>query len=181
MNSTYYSWQAWTIARRESRDDVTALPYGINTVSLVSFIFLIMAPLYAETKNTTLVWQAGIFSCFLSGVIEIIGAFTGHWLRRVTPRAALLSALAGIAITFIAMGFVFQLFASPAIAIVPMMMLLLAYAGGVRFPFSVPGGLIAVLTGVWTGLDSHAFWVVHLCARAGGRTPRDSSAQACAG
>ncbi|MDL5053945.1 hypothetical protein QQ056_10350 [Oscillatoria laete-virens NRMC-F 0139] len=151
VGNAYYSWQAWRIAKREGRDDVTALPYGINTVSLIAFIFLIMAPLYAETKNTTLVWQAGIFACFLSGSIEIIGAFVGNWLRRVTPRAALLSALAGIAITFIAMGFVFQLFASPAIAIVPMMMLLLAYAGGVRFPFSFPGGLVAVLTGVALG------------------------------
>lgn len=151
FGNIYYSWQAWKIAKRENRNDITALPYGINTVSLIAFIFLIMAPLYQETKNTTLVWQAGIFACFLSGIIEIIGAFAGNWLRQITPRAALLSALAGIAITFIAMGFIFQLFASPAIAIVPMMMILLAYAGGVKFPFSLPGGLIAVLTGVALG------------------------------
>ncbi|MDZ4743345.1 MAG: NCS2 family permease [Verrucomicrobiota bacterium] len=151
FGNVYYSWQAWRMAKRENRNDITALPYGINTVSLVAFIFLIMAPIYSETKNTTLVWQAGIFACFLSGVIEMIGAFAGNWLRKVTPRAALLSALAGIAMTFIAMGFIFQLFASPAIAILPMMMILLAYAGGVKFPFSFPGGCIAVLVGVALG------------------------------
>ncbi len=151
FGNIYYFWQAWTISKREKRDDITALPYGINTVSLIAFIFLIMAPLYEETKNTKLVWQAGIFACFLSGIIEIIGAFAGNWLRKVTPRAALLSALAGIAITFIAMGFVFQLFASPAIAIVPMMLILLSYAGGVKFPFSFPGGFAAVLVGVALG------------------------------
>ena len=41
-----------------------------------------------------------------------------------TPRAALLSALAGIAITFIAMGFILQIFASPLIAVLPMMLIL---------------------------------------------------------
>src|SRR5689334_20386823 len=38
----YYAWQARRLARQTGRQDVTALPYGINTVSLFAFIFLIM-------------------------------------------------------------------------------------------------------------------------------------------
>ncbi|MFB3077757.1 MAG: NCS2 family permease, partial [Lysobacterales bacterium] len=72
----------------------------------------------------------------------------GDWLRRHTPRAALLTALAGVAITFIAMGFIFQIFASPMIAIVPMMIILMTYASRQTFPGGLPGGLVAVLTGV---------------------------------
>jgi AGZA family xanthine/uracil permease-like MFS transporter len=34
----FYSWQAWRLARRTGRDDVTALPCGINTVSLIAFL-----------------------------------------------------------------------------------------------------------------------------------------------
>jgi AGZA family xanthine/uracil permease-like MFS transporter len=63
--------------------------------------------------------HAGLFACLLNGLMEIAGAFVGDQVRRVTPRAGLLSSLAGIAITFIAMGFVFQIFASPAVALVP--------------------------------------------------------------
>jgi Permeases len=128
--------------------DVTALPYGINTPSLLAFIFLIMGPIYQETKNPTLVWQAGLFACLISGILETAGAFVGNWLRRHTPRAALLSSLAGVAITFIAMGFIFQIFSSPAIAILPMMLILLSYAGGLKLPLGLPGGLVAVLVGV---------------------------------
>jgi len=148
LGNLYYSWQARRLTRRLGRDDVTALPYGINTPSLLAFIFLIMGPLYQESKNPTLVWQAGLFACMVSGVMETLGSLAGDWLRRHTPRAALLSSLAGVAITFIALGFIFQIFASPTVAVVPMFLVLLAYGGRIRFPFGLPGGLIAVAVGV---------------------------------
>ena len=148
VGNLFYAWQARQLMRKTGRDDVTALPYGINTPSLLAYVFLIMGPIYQETRNPTLVWQAGLFACLMSGVMETAGAFVGDWLRRHTPRAALLSALAGVAITFIAMGFIFQIFASPAIALFPMMMILITYASHVRLPLALPGGLVAVLTGV---------------------------------
>lgn len=148
IGNLFYAWQARELMRKTGRKDVTALPFGINTPSLVAYIFLIMGPIYQETKDSNLAWQAGLFACLLSGVMESAGAFVGDWVRRNTPRAALLSALAGVAITFIAMGFIFQIFASPAIAILPMMMILVTYASRIRLPGGVPGGLVAVLTGV---------------------------------
>ena len=144
----FYAWQARRLMARTGRDDVTALPYGINTPSLVAYIFFIMGPVYQETKDPTLAWRAGLFACLLSGVMETAGAFVGDWLRRNTPRAALLSALAGVAITFIAMGFVFQIFAAhPALGLVPMAVILIAYASRVRLPFGLPGGLVAIGVG----------------------------------
>jgi AGZA family xanthine/uracil permease-like MFS transporter len=151
IGNLFYAWQARRLALSTGRDDVTALPYGINTPSLIAYVFLIMAPVYAETKNPTLTWQVGLFACLISGVMETAGAFVGDWLRRHTPRAALLSALAGIAITFISMGFVFQIFASPKFAVVPMMLILLTYASRVRLPLGVPGGLAAVVVGAALG------------------------------
>ncbi len=148
VGNLFYAWQARRLMRKTGRHDVTALPYGINTPSLLAYIFLIMGPVYQETGNPTLVWQVGLFACLMSGVMETAGAFVGDWLRRHTPRAAMLSALAGVAITFIAMGFIFQIFASPAIAILPMMMILVTYASHARLPLGLPGGLLAVLMGV---------------------------------
>jgi AGZA family xanthine/uracil permease-like MFS transporter len=144
----YYAWQARQAAMKTGRPETTALPYGINTVSLFAFIFLIMAPIYQETKNATLAWQAGLFASLASAFFEMAGAFLGDWLRRNTPRAALLAALAGIAITFIAMGFVFQIFAAPSIALIPMFLILLTYASRSRLPLGLPGGFAAVLLGL---------------------------------
>ena len=157
----FYSWQAWRLACRTGRDDVTALPYGINTVSLIAFLFFIMAPVWQATHDPVKVWEAGVFACLLSGLIELAGAFCADPLRRSAPRAALLSALAGIALTFISMGFAFQIFSSPAIAILPMFLIVIAYAARLRLPFGVPAGLAAILAGVaiawglrWAGFPS---------------------------
>jgi AGZA family xanthine/uracil permease-like MFS transporter len=151
VGNLFYAWQARQLSIETGRDDVTALPYGINTPSLLAYVFLIMAPIYHETNNATLAWQAGLFACFLSGVMEVAGAFVGDWLRRNTPRAALLCALAGVALTFIAMGFVFQMFASPLIAILPMVLVLATYAAQVKLPLSLPGGFVAVVIGTAIG------------------------------
>ncbi|MAF13198.1 permease [Candidatus Poribacteria bacterium] len=157
LGNLFYAWQARKLMLETGRDDITALPYGINTPSLIAYVFLIMGPIYRATGNATLAWQAGLFACFLSGVMETAGAFVGDWIRRHTPRAALLSALAGIAITFISMGFVFQIFANPAIAILPTMVILIAYAARVRLPFGLPGGLVALIVGTALAWGLRAF------------------------
>jgi AGZA family xanthine/uracil permease-like MFS transporter len=147
VGNLFYSWQARRLAKETGRNDVTALPYGINTPSVIAFIFLIMGPVYQETKSPDLAWRAGLLACFLSGVMEVIGAFCGDWLRRHTPRAALLSALAGIAVTLIAMGFIFQLFATPIIGLFPMLLILIGYSARIKLPLGLPVGFVAVLLG----------------------------------
>src|SRR5579872_1639845 len=138
VGNLFYAWQARRLARATGRDDVTALPYGINTPSVMAFIFLIMGPVYQKTKDPNQAWRAGLLACLLSGCMEVAGAFCGDWLRRHTPRAALLSALAGVAVTLIAMGFVFQLFANPVIGFLPMMLILIGYSSRIKLPLNLP-------------------------------------------
>ena len=147
FGNLFYAWQARLIAMERGRPATTALPYGINTVSLFAYIFFVMVPVAKATGSPKLAWQAGLFACLGSGIIEIAGAFFGGWLRKHTPRAALLTALAGIAVTFIAMGFVFQIFANPIVAVVPAFLIMLAYASKVKMPLGLPAGLVAVLLG----------------------------------
>jgi AGZA family xanthine/uracil permease-like MFS transporter len=161
VGNFFYTWQARRLARATGRQDVTALPYGINTPSVMAFIFLIMGPVYQETHDPQQAWRAGLLACFLSGLMEVAGAFCGDWLRRHTPRAALLSALAGVAVTLIAMGFVFQLFANPVIGFLPMMLILIGYASRIKLPLNLPVGLAAVLLGTAIAWSAH-FAGLHL-------------------
>ncbi len=161
FGNLFYAWQARRLAQKTQRTDVTALPYGINTVSLLAFIFFVMQPVYQETGDVDLTWKVGLLACFLSGVIELLGAFVAERIRRVTPRAALLSALAGIAITFISMDFLFRIYENPTIAMLPMMIILVQYFSNIRYPFGVPGGLLAI------GLGTLLFWTLS----PGGNTP----------
>jgi AGZA family xanthine/uracil permease-like MFS transporter len=153
VGNVYYSWLAYRLGAREGRDDRTALPYGINTVSLFAHVFLVMLPVKlialdrgaSPEEAVTLSWQAGLVACLGSGLIELSGSGLAGPLRRWLPRAALLSTLAGIGLTFIALGFLFRTYAYPVVALVPLGIILLTYFGRVRFP--IPGGLLAVLVG----------------------------------
>ncbi len=154
FGNLFYAWQARRLVQETGRKDVTALPYGINTVSLLAFVFFVMHPVYLETGDVNLTWQVGLLACFLSGVIELLGAFVAERIRRVTPRAALLSALAGIAVTFISMDFLFRIFQNPTVAMLPMMIILVQYFSRVRYPLGMPAGFLAL------GLGTLLFWTL---------------------
>lgn len=156
VGNLFYAWQARRLARKQGRDDVTALPFGINTVSLFGFILFVIAPTYqdwagrpgvSQEQAATVAWQVGVVACFLSGLIELAGSTIAGRVRKATPRAALLSTLAGIAVGFISMEFVLKTFDKPLVAFVPLAILLGQYLGGIRLPFGLPGGLVAVLAG----------------------------------
>lgn len=151
FGNIYYSWEAHRLYKKTGRLDICALPYGINTVSLFAFIFFVIFPVYKQTNDPNLAWKVGVLACFLSGVLEMSLSFLGKWIRQVTPRAALLSALAGIAITFISMDFAFQTFAKPVLALLPLAIIFLTYFSKVKLPFGIPGGLLAVLVGTLIG------------------------------
>ncbi len=161
LGNVFYAWQAHRLARRTGRTDVTALPYGINTVSLLVYVFFVMAPTYARTSNAELAWKMGLLASVGSGLIELVGSLVAESVRRRTPRAALLSTLAGIAIGYISMAFALQIWARPLVALVPLAIVLVTMFSGLRFPWGLPGGLVAVgagtllawvLPGEWTGV-----------------------------
>ena len=151
----YYAWQAMRLARRTGRTDVTALPFGINTVSLFAFVFLVMLPakLAAQAAGAAdparVAWQAGLVACLGSGLVELAGALLAERIRRATPRAALLSTLAGIALGFISLGFLLRAFSRPVVGFATLGIVLLTYFGQVRFRGRLPGGLVAVVLGTF--------------------------------
>ncbi len=147
LGNLFYAWQAHRLAKKEKRSDVTALPYGINTPSVIVFVFFIIKPTFDATGDPLAAWRMGVLACLGSGLIEFVGAFAGGFIRKQTPRAALLSTLAGIAIGFISMSFTLQIFHKPMIALVPLALVLVGLFSRFCFPGNLPGGLIAVLVG----------------------------------
>ncbi|MCL5269628.1 MAG: NCS2 family permease [bacterium] len=174
VGNLYYSWQARRIALREGRDDITALPYGINTPSVFAYLFFVMGPIFSHHKAqlgadgaALLAWQAGLAACLGSGLIEFFGAFAANTVRRITPRAALLGALAGIAIGFISMDFTLQVFERPLLALLPAGIILIQYFSGVRLPLGLPAGLVALLVGTVLAWTLKAFTLTPLFAHLG--------------
>ncbi|MGR9086794.1 MAG: NCS2 family permease [Gammaproteobacteria bacterium] len=153
IGNLFYAYQAKRLSTATGRNDICALPYGINTVSIFAYIFLVMLPakMLAQANGAEnperIAWQAGLLACFGSGLIELGGAYVVAGLKKATPRAALLSTLSGIALTFISLGFLFRVYAHPVVGLVTLAVILLTYFGRLRFRGHIPGGLVAVVLG----------------------------------
>ena len=147
IGNLFYGFLAWRLAKREGRSDVTALPYGPSVPHMFIVVFVVMLPVYLKTHNALLAWQAGLAWAFVIGVIILAGAFVGPTVRRYTPRAAMLGALAGISIAFISLRPAFQSWQVPWLSFLSLGIILVSWTARVRLPWGIPGGLAAVLLG----------------------------------
>ena len=145
LGNIWYAWLAWSLAKKEGRNDVTALPYGPSVPHTFIVVFVVMLPVYLQSGDAIKAWRAGLAWAFIIGCIVLIGAMIGPWIRKAIPRAALLGALAGISITFIAMRPAGQMWQAPWIAFIAFAFILIGWLAGRRMPFDAPVGLVAVI------------------------------------
>jgi AGZA family xanthine/uracil permease-like MFS transporter len=154
IGNFFYAYLAWRLARESGRADVTAMPYGPSVPHMFLVVFVIMLPTYLKTHDPIAAWDAGLAWAFIIGIIVTLGAFIGPTVRKYTPRAAMLGALAGISIAFIAMRPAFQFFLVPWLGFFSFGIILISWMSRVRLPYGIPGGLAAVLIGTalaWAG------------------------------
>ena len=151
VGNVYYTFLARRLARRENRTDVTALPYGPSVPHMFIVVFVIMLPIFLTTKDPIRAWEAGLAWAFVIGVIVLIGAFVGPYIRKVTPRAAMLGTLAGISLTFISMRPAAQIWAAAWIGLPVLGIILVGFFTNIRLPGGIPVGLAALLVGTAIG------------------------------
>ena len=153
VGNLFYAWQALQLAKRTGRNDICALPYGINTISLIAFVFLVMLPAkqiaiaQGAADPDRVAWHAGLVACFATGIIEFSCAFVAKKIRAVTPRAAMIATLSGVGLAFLTLGFLFQLFALPIIGLPTLGLVFLVCFGKVQFLKGTPGLVVVVAVG----------------------------------
>ncbi len=151
FGNIYFALQAYRLAKKEGRGDVTAVPYGISVPHYFIVTFAILIPVLTTTNDPMRAWSIAVAWCFVHAVVVAICAFIGPWLRKVTPRAAMLGTLAGVALTYIAANAAFQAFEVAWLALVCFGILLFGWFAQVRFPFNLPAGLVAIIVGTVLG------------------------------
>ncbi|MGM0845092.1 MAG: NCS2 family permease [Bacillota bacterium] len=147
VGNLYYAYMANRLAQKEGRTDVTALSYGISTPVMFVFLFGVLAPAYALTNDYEMAWKVAVAAAFLSGLVEALVSITGNWVRSQIPRAAMLGALAGVAITFIAGEMLFNTFSIPVVGLVTLVIIIVGVVGKVVMPFKIPASLFAIVIG----------------------------------
>jgi AGZA family xanthine/uracil permease-like MFS transporter len=158
IGNVYYTYLARRLSRKENRDTVTAMPYGPSVPHMFIVTFVIMLPTYLATKNAFDAWAAGLAWCFIIGCIVLLGAFIGPFIRKYTPRAALLGTLAGISIAFISMRPAAQMWEALWISFPVLIIILIGFFTDLKLPGNIPIGLAALLVGTaigWIGGYMH--------------------------
>jgi len=150
ISNVYYYFMARRLAIKTGRADVTAMPAGPSVPHMFIVVLVIMLPVKIATGDPVLAWGVGLAWAFIEGLINITGSFIAPFIRRLTPRAALLGTLAGVSIAFIALRPAQQIFTAPIIGLVGLAIIFSGWFAGVKFPFKIPAGLVAIIVG--TGL-----------------------------
>ncbi len=142
-----YTRMAFRLAHREGRDDVTAMPLGIDTPSLFGLSFGVLGPARLLTGSDERAWQIGMAILVLSGLFKVGCAFAGPWIHRVLPRAALLGSIAGVALLLIAYLPLHKVLAIPVVGLISLGIILMTLIARLPLPGRLPGALAAAVAG----------------------------------
>jgi adenine/guanine/hypoxanthine permease len=157
LSTFYYAWLAYQLAKKTGRSDVAALPSGVSVPHMFIVTFVIMLPILIRTHDPVKAWEAGTTWVFIQSFILMIGGFIAPYIRKITPRAALLGTLAGVSITFISMRPAVDMFSTPVIGITCFAIIMASWFGGIRYPMGIPAGLVAILVGAIIAWGSNIF------------------------
>jgi AGZA family xanthine/uracil permease-like MFS transporter len=102
-------------------------------------------------------WSAGLVWVFFQSFILMIGGFVAPYIRKITPRAALLGTLAGVSVTFIAMRPALEMYMTPQIGLICFAIILVSWFGGVKYLKGIPAGLVAIAAGMIIAWGSNLF------------------------
>jgi AGZA family xanthine/uracil permease-like MFS transporter len=161
-----YSWLAFRLARKEGRDDVTAMPLGLDAPSTIGMAFTVLGPAFVAAKTTlpereaaVLAWQVGMACMILIGIFKLVMSFLGAAIQRALPQAGLLGSLAGIGIALLGVLQLGDILAEPVVGMISLGIIFYALVAGLRLPGRIPAVLASVGAGAlvyygmgWLGL-----------------------------
>ncbi len=145
---------ALSTARRTGRNDITAMPLGLDTPSTFGMVFFVLRPAFLharqelglpEIEAARYTWHIGICAIFVSGLFKLACAAGSHWVRRLVPRAGLLGSLAAVALVLISFLPLLEITRMPIVGLTALAVILTTLVARVRLPLRIPGALGALL------------------------------------
>ncbi len=156
--SVCYAWFGLQMAKHTGRNDVTALPSGPSAPSIFTVTFLVLMPVYQQTKDANFAIQIALVWCFVEALILVGGSFLGETIRKMIPRTVLLSCLSGLGLLLLAMNPMLQAFEAPTVSFIVLLLIFINWFGKKPIFARIPTGLLLLIAGTalaWiSGLQS---------------------------
>lgn len=141
------AFQAKMLSNKTGNNEVTAMPYGLSVPHYFAVAFGVIAVVYGATKDWTVALATGMAWNLVQGIIMTIGAFIGVYIRKYIPRTAMLGALAGLSITYIAMNPFGEIYTTPYIGLTSFAICIAGWFAHKKLPFNIPAGAFAMMIG----------------------------------
>ncbi|MGE8212017.1 MAG: hypothetical protein ACN6Q8_00350, partial [Stenotrophomonas sp.] len=164
IGNLMYTVMARRLAARSGRDDVTAMPLGLDAPTSIGMALLVLGPAFAGFKAqgmdpqaaAMLTWKLGMASLVVMGLLKLVLSFVGDAVTRHVPRAALLGSIGGAALTLLGFLPLIESLRQPLVGLVTLGILLYVLVARGVVPLRLPGVLFALLVGVvlYYGLGS---------------------------
>src|SRR5690606_40699415 len=146
LGNLAYTWMARRLARRTGRDDVTAMPLGLDAPTSIGMALLVLGPAFLAFKAEGLdeqaaaiaTWQLGMASLVVMGLLKTALSFAGDWITRVLPRAALLGSIGGAALALLGFLPLLDTLRNPVVGLVTLGLLFYLLVANGRVASPIP-------------------------------------------
>jgi AGZA family xanthine/uracil permease-like MFS transporter len=150
-----YTWMAVRLARRTGRDDVTAMPLGLDTPSTIGVVLVVIGPVFSGARSdgmsehdaAMVAWQVGMATMVAMGLVKVACSFVGDIVRRTVPNAGLLGSLGGIGIALLAFFPLLKIFHAPVAGMAAFGIVVYGLMAGRKLPLRLPAAFMAVVIG----------------------------------
>lgn len=150
-----YTWMAVKLARKTGRDDVTAMPLGLDTPSTIGIALAVLGPAFIAMKGqgmdertaAMMTWYIGMATMVMIGIVKLVLSFVGGWVQRIVPEAGMLGSLAGIGLVLIGFIPLVEIFGLPIVGMIALGLILYNLIAHIKLPWNLPGVFISVLLG----------------------------------
>lgn len=142
-----YTWMAVRLAKRTGRDNVTAMPLGLDTPSTIGIAVAVLGPAYLASGDAILTWHVGMATLVCMGVVKVIFSFIGGWVQKNFPQAGLLGSIGGVGLALLGFLPLISVFELPIVGIISLGIIIYTLVAKLPLPGKLPGAFIAVAAG----------------------------------
>ncbi len=150
-----YTWMAFRLARKTDKDNVTAMPLGLDTPSTIGIALVVLGPAFIglkaqgmnERDAAMMTWYIGMATMVMIGLVKVALSFFGGWVQKIVPQAGLLGSLAGIGLALIGTIPLLDIFGMPVVGLVALGLVFYSLVSAIRLPGRLPGVLASVAVG----------------------------------
>ena len=150
-----YTWMAVKLAKKTGRDDVTAMPLGLDTPSTIGIALAVLGPAFLAMKGqgmdersaAMMTWYIGMATMVMIGVVKFALSFVGGWVQKIIPEAGMLGSLAGIGLVLLGFLPLVEIFGLPVVGMVSLGLILYNLVAHIKLPWNMPGVFVAVVVG----------------------------------